>query len=618
MNQHNGFGNALIAVASVVIDDNTIKKWREYYMKYPTLFGALALSVFVNAYAAGGNGDSSIESYSNSQSSVSATKPSNQKAVTIHMLGDSTMTHYTDARRPQMGWGEAMPQFFNSNVTVKNWALGGRSSRSFFYEATRWPEILPQIKAGDYVIIQFGHNDQKTDASYAAYGTYAYCSDGTTDGEKCSGSPDAIDPTVDKSEHSYYQFLKRYITAIKAKGAYPILMTPIVRKYFAGTTIKPEGLHNVGVKNGEIYERGNYPAAMKKVAAKYNVPLVDLTTETKTIVEAYGDAAAKANLYIAADSTHPQILFANLIAKRAVEGMSRLGILKNYMVSVTSLIASPNPLAWGTRYTGVATTKEMTVSAFDLNPDVGTVTVQSPSKNFELSFDQTAWKSSLNTPYTNGSFTKTVYVRFKPSDAVDYNKVISFTLGSSTIGSLAVSGKGVPAGAGLDSYASWFSSGSSLAPTTDGILTATDATVSNLTTTAAKVMAVDGQDTSVVRYVVDTWTSRDNTKYLQFMATPTGSLNANKISMHYATSGGSTVQADMEYSTDNIKWTRLNGSKPLSSAKDVMTYVEYDNLAIQVPSGKSLYIRIYPWNTAGTAGKSLALYGVKVTGKVSK
>lgn len=89
-------------------------------MKYPTLFGALALSVFVNAYAAGGNGDPSTVSYSNSQSSVSATKPSNQKVVTIHMLGDSTMTHYTDARRPQMGWGEAMPQFFNSNVTVKN------------------------------------------------------------------------------------------------------------------------------------------------------------------------------------------------------------------------------------------------------------------------------------------------------------------------------------------------------------------------------------------------------------------------------------------------------------------------------------------------------------------
>lgn len=536
------------------------------------------------------------------------------------MLGDSTMTTYTEDRRPQMGWGEAMPQFFNSNVTIKNWALGGRSSRSFYYESTRWPAILPQINAGDYVIIQFGHNDQKYGSDYATYGTYAFCSDGSGDGEACTGAPDAVDSTVDKSEHSYYQFLKKYVADVRSKGAYPILMTPMVRKYFSGTTITPEGQHDWSAKTAgtETTPRGNYPAAMKAVAAKYNVPIVDLTAETKAIVESYGDAAATANLYIAADSTHPQVLFANLIAKKATEGMAGLNILNDYMVPVTSLIASPNTLAWSTRYVGVPSTKTITVSAFDLSPAASTVVVTSPSSNFELSFDQTTWSQSLNIDYTNSAFTKTVYVRFTPSAIQDYSGSVAFTLSGAAVGSVAVSGTGVSAGSGVDSFATWFTAGSALTAVTDGLITGADAVANNLTTTTSKVLAVNGQDTTVVRYTADTWTSHDSTKYLEFAATPTGTMSVNTISMYYASSGGSTIQADIEYSTDHTSWTRLNGSTPLTSTKDVMTYVEYTGLAQQVTSGNSIYIRIYPWNTAGTAGKSLALYGVKVAGKVSQ
>ena len=128
-----------------------------------------------NANNSSSSATSSVSSSANSSatSSVSSSSAPAASGVTLHMLGDSTMTVYASDRRPQMGWGEAMQQFFDSNVTVKNWALGGRSSRSFYYEATRWPTILPEIKSGDYVIIQFGHNDQKYGGDYATYGTYA-------------------------------------------------------------------------------------------------------------------------------------------------------------------------------------------------------------------------------------------------------------------------------------------------------------------------------------------------------------------------------------------------------------------------------------------------------------
>ncbi|MDP5238707.1 GDSL-type esterase/lipase family protein [Uliginosibacterium sp. 31-16] len=536
------------------------------------------------------------------------------------MLGDSTMTPYTLDRRPQMGWGEAMPQFFNSSVTVKNWALGGRSSRSFYYEATRWPAILPQINNGDYVIIQFAHNDQKYGADYAVYGTYAFCSDGSGNGETCSGATDAIDTTVDKSEHSYYQFLKKYVSEIKAKGGKPILMSPIVRKYFSGTTITGEGQHNVGIKTGETYARGDYVAAMKAVATQYSVPFVDLTAETKTIVESYGDAAATANLYIAADSTHPQVLFANLIAKRAVEGMKGLSILSDYMVPVSSLIASPNTLAWSTRYVSVPSTKSVTLSAFDLTPAASTVTVTAPSSEFQLSLDNTTWASSVSIPYTNSAFTSTLYVKFTPAAVQDYSGVISFALGGVAMSNtIAVSGSGVAAGAGVDSYASWFTAGTVLTPVTDGLVTASDVTVSGLTATTAKVLAVDGQDTTVARYTAVS-AARVATEYLQFAVAPSsGTFNVDTISAYLTTSGGSTVQADMEYSTnaDFSASTKLNTAAALSFSKDTMVKNEF-GVTIVVPAGKTLYLRIYPWNTAGTTGKSLALYNVKVSGKVAQ
>jgi lysophospholipase L1-like esterase len=520
-----------------------------------------------------------------------------------------------------MGWGEKVPMFFNSNVTVKNWALGGRSSRSFYNEATRWPAIKPQINAGDYVIIQFAHNDQKYGDDYKEYGTYAYCSDGTTDGEACTGSADKVDATVDKSEHSYYQYIKKYVTEVQAKGAYPILVTPIVRKYFSGTTITAEGQHNVAIKGTETYARGDYPAAMKAVAAKYNVPLLDITADTKTIVESYGDAAATSQLYIAADSTHPQVLFATLIAKRAVEDMksvSALAALKPYMVDVTSLVASPSTLAWGTRYVGVPSIKSVTVSAFDLVPTAGTVTLSSPSSAFELSTDQTSWSSALSLAYTNGAFTQTVYVRFTPAAVQDYSTSLVFALGGASVGTIAASGTGVAAGSGVDSYATWFTAGSDLKAVTDGLVSADDAVANNISIGSSKTIAVDGQDTTVARYSVNEWAAHDDTKYIQFAVTPTGKFSVDSISAYLTSSGGSTVVADMAYSLDGTTWTALN-STTLSFSKDTMSKQEF-GVTIVVPSTTKLYVRIYPWNTSGATGvtgKYLGLYGVKVSGKVS-
>ena len=576
------------------------------------LFGTLTLCAGLAGCGAGPSDNSAGQDKPVLLAEVSAaTTP----AVTVHMLGDSTMTMYSEDRRPQMGWGEAVPQFFDSSVKVNNWALGGRSSRSFYYEATRWPAILPQIKAGDYVIIQFAHNDQKSGGDYPVYGTYAFCSDGSGDGEACAGRPDKVDPSVDIAEHSYYQWLKKYVADVRARGANPVLMSPIVRKYFSGTAITPQGQHNVGIISGEAYARGDYVAAMKAVAARYSVPFVDITAETRKIVESYGDASATANLYIAADSTHPQVLFANLVAKRAVEGLKALGILNGYMVPVTSLIASPGALDWSTRYIGMPSTKTVTLSAFDLAPAAATMTVSAPA-NFDLSLDGSTWSRTVAIAYTNGAFIKTLQVRFTAAAAQTYSGNINFAIGATTLATtLAVQGTGVSAAGGVASWATWYTAGTSLAPVSDGLVGASNAVVSKLVASTSKVIAVDGQDTTVARYVANA-PARDNTQYLQFAVAPVaGTFSVDAISAYLTSSGGSTVVADMEYSLNaNFSGaTKLNAA-PLAFTKDVFTARILYPVTIQVPLGQTIYLRIYPWNSAGVLGKTLAVYGVKISG----
>lgn len=513
-----------------------------------------------------------------------------------------------------MGWGEAMPMFFSEETVINNWALGGRSSRSFYYEPGRWPTILPTIEAGDYVIIQFGHNDQKYGAEYYdQYATYAYCPDGTENGEDCPEGPD--------SEHSYYQFLKRYVLETRAKGAIPILMTPIVRKYFSGGTITEKGQHNLEtLYTGEDFPRGNYPAAMKAVADTYGVPFVDLTAETKAIVESYGDEAATEYLYIAADSTHPQVLFATLIARAAVQGLESQGLMEGHIVEATSLVASPDNLDWGNRYVDVPNTKELTISAFDLVPATGSVDVTAPD-GFLLSdsADSEVWSSSTTIDFTNGAFTTNLYVQFTAASEQAYTGDVSFALEGTELGTVAVSGTGVAVGAGVESYSRWFTVESSTTPTSDGLVSASEALANNLEAGTNKTLAVDGQDTDVARYKVfgETMVARGDDRYLQFAVTAESqTFYVDTISVYLASSGGSTVEADIEYSlsADFSNPVKLNETSFLPRDTDIVKQ-EY-GVTVPVPAGDTLYVRIFPWNASGatSTGKYLAIYDLKVDG----
>jgi lysophospholipase L1-like esterase len=215
------------------------------------------------------------------------------KTPTVYIIGDSTASIYDSDLYPRMGWAQPLQDFFApACATISDKALSGRSSKSFWDEGA-WTPIKNALRAGDYVLIQFGHNDEKTDD--AARGT---------------------DPFT-----SFKDYLSKYLDDTQAKGATPILLTPIQRNNWSGTTVKDT--------------HGDYPVAMRQLAESRKVALVDATALTKSYFERIGQAATtKLFMVLAAgefpnypdgntDNTHLQEKGARIVAQMILADLSR-------------------------------------------------------------------------------------------------------------------------------------------------------------------------------------------------------------------------------------------------------------------------------------------------------
>jgi lysophospholipase L1-like esterase len=206
------------------------------------------------------------------------------------MIGDSTMAD-KPLDLPERGWGQLLPQFFTDPAMVHNHAVNGRSSKSFIDEG-RWQTVLNELKPGDFVIIQFGHNDEKSE-----------------DPKRYT------DPAT-----SYRDNLRRFVREARAKQAFPILATSVSRRKFDA--------------QGKLVDtHGAYPEATRKVARELDVPLLDLQPATAKMIEAAGvEGSKKFFMWIepgkyeklpkgSQDDTHFVELGATRVAALAVEEM---------------------------------------------------------------------------------------------------------------------------------------------------------------------------------------------------------------------------------------------------------------------------------------------------------
>jgi lysophospholipase L1-like esterase len=175
-----------------------------------------------------------------------------QQKPTLFLIGDSTMANKDNPdKNPEHGWGQVLPLFLTTEIEIQNHAMNGRSSKSFRTEG-RWDKIEKQLKKGDFVIIQFGHNDQKVKDSTKFTNPYT----------------------------QYRANLERYVNETRAKGATPILMTSIVRRNFT--------------ENGVLVDtHKEYPLVVRMVANDLKVPFVDLQLLTEQMEISYGPEKSK-------------------------------------------------------------------------------------------------------------------------------------------------------------------------------------------------------------------------------------------------------------------------------------------------------------------------------------
>ena len=168
---------------------------------------------------------------------------------TLFLAGDSTVTDQPSGQYPYAGWGQMLGKFVGPELAISNHARSGRSSKSFITE-NRLNHIWNKIKASDYLFIQFAHNDEKDNDG----GTEPYT--------------------------TYQHYLKQYIDGARQRGAYPILVAPMHRRFFD--------------EHGRISNtHGEYIEAMRQLAAEEDVPFVDLAAKSKRLFDDLGVEATK-------------------------------------------------------------------------------------------------------------------------------------------------------------------------------------------------------------------------------------------------------------------------------------------------------------------------------------
>ena len=245
-----------------------------------------------------------------------------RRNITIFTIGDSTMANKKlEGKNPERGWGQMLSRYFTDDITIDNHAVNGRSSKSFIDEG-RWDDVLSKIQKGDYVFIQFGHNDEKDDPK-------RHTDPGTT----------------------FDANLRKFVEETRAKGGIPVLFNSIVRRNFekSGADAVADAIKQDDIRSGidpkapkEVIEEGaklidthgaylNSPA---NVAKELNVTFIDLNSLTHKLVEDLGPEKSK-ELYLwvqpktvpalpdgREDNTHLNVHGASIVAEMAAKAVA--------------------------------------------------------------------------------------------------------------------------------------------------------------------------------------------------------------------------------------------------------------------------------------------------------
>ena len=563
----------------------------------------------------------------------------------VHTIGDATMLEDESGRR---GWVEMLPQYFTDNVVIDNRAKSGASSKSYYVEATLWQNLLKggkyEMHEGDFLLIQFAHNDEKNNGADGAELKEYFTRQGAM--HRVSG----VDYRGTTPFDTYKEYIRNFIKEAKAMGVKPIVVGSISRREFTEDRkrISRAGKHDLGenfsvIRNktffeGEKVHAGDqtydYVAAAKQVAGEFtDVPFINLTEQTAIMYAKYGYSYCASHLFAGNDKTHTTALGAALIAREFAFMLKRqastesnpkkkeiLQALADEVVINKGVFVTPYNGDMGLAYVGSDLTKTFNVSGFEMPTESGHVKL-SVDNGFLISLDKNQWSESVDIKYTNSTFMSPVYVSANTSRGGVVVSQLTTTDGTTTK-TQALKVENIDKG-GEEAFASWPLANKSKAAIARS-LEASEVTTSEMfveKNTKIPVSPSNHREMMLFNINEEIWPSVDfekvPTRYIEFKATVPNDkvFTISDVTLDICAFGGNNGCYSVYLSTnDDFSDPELLGEE-VRIPKD-KCYTITKEMLKRVPQGRNIYLRVYPWMRVSekVRGKTIGISDVKIKG----
>lgn len=553
-------------------------------------------------------------------------------AKKVHTLGDSTMAPYDESATVTRGWGMYFGNFLTNGWTSINYAKGGRDSRGGYTEL--WQTAKKNVEQGDYVIITFGHNDEKNGGmdGYALKAYYESIGDAT--------KAAAVDLRGTVPSTTYKEWLGKIVDEAREKGATPIICSPVCRSYFDGGKIRRNGRHDLGdsfsvlTENGPIEKQSvpqndhtmDYAYHSEQLAKEKGVAFIDLTKSTAELYESYGDKKCHDFLFDGEGSTHFNTTGALLVARECARLMKAQGIMSDDITLPTDITVAPATGDMGEAYKGQTLTKEFTVNGFGLSPEEGTVSITA-TDGIQLSTNKTDWASSLTASYSASTLVQTFYAQVTLTETGTITGTITIAQGDKAI-TIPVSATAITLEGGTEVKAYWRLEKDAACELTG------PATVIEETFNGMEVQRYSNPNGNTVwpewtgfeasrktqrnLIVGGAWPADeidDNPeRYIQWGIKPAKGteLKIDLISLFACGCGGNGMCSHIYFSTDNFE-TRTTIFEMKKMPANNMQFVE-SKPVISLKEGQELLVRVYPWYNGSATGKTICLSDLTIHG----
>ena len=554
-------------------------------------------------------------------------------AKKVHTLGDSTMAPYDESATVTRGWGMYFGNFLTNGWTSINYAKGGRDTYGGYNEL--WQTAKKQVQEGDYVIITFGHNDEKNSGMDGYQLRDYYLSIGD------QAAAAAVDLRGSIPSTTYKENLGKIVEEVRQLGGIPIICSPVCRSYFSGSTIRRNGRHDLGDNYKVLTANGpvdgpklsesdhtmDYAYHSQQLAIEKDVLFIDLTNATKTLYESYGNQTkCEAALFDGQGSTHYNTTGALLVARECARLMKEQGILADDIYLPVDLTVSPVIGNFGEAYKGQTLSKEFTINGFGLTPEEGTATITA-TDGIELSFDKKEWSNALSVDYTSSTLIKTFYAQLTLAENGTFNGTITVASGNKSI-EIPVTATAIVLEGGVEVNAYWRLEKDDSYELTGPAIVVPESwegmyvqrySNPNANTVWPEWTGFDASRKTQRNLLTgDAWPADeidDNpTRYIQWGIKPAQgmTLSIDQISLFVCGCGGNGMCCHIYYSTDNFE-TRTTIFEMKKMPANNMQYVEAKPV-LKLEEGQELQVRVYPWYNGAATGKTICLSDLTIHG----